>query len=64
MTTTTKADETLVWMYVKGLENALRAYYNQHQATGCKCELCKTPNSYSLGVAQQWKQKSRSLTND
>jgi hypothetical protein len=29
-------------MYTKGLEYALRAYYNQHQATGCKCELCKT----------------------
>jgi hypothetical protein len=25
---------------VKGLDEALRAYYNQHQANGCECELC------------------------
>jgi hypothetical protein len=23
------------------LEDALRAYYNQHRATSCDCELCK-----------------------
>ena len=26
---------------VRGLEERLRAYYDQHQATGCECELCK-----------------------
>jgi hypothetical protein len=26
---------------VNGLDEALRAYYNQHQANGCECELCK-----------------------
>jgi hypothetical protein len=25
---------------VNGLDEALRAYYNQHQANGCECELC------------------------
>jgi hypothetical protein len=24
------------------LDKALRAYYNQHQANGCECELCIT----------------------
>jgi hypothetical protein len=23
------------------LDHVLRAYYNQHQANGCECELCK-----------------------
>jgi|HubBroStandDraft_6_1064221.scaffolds.fasta_scaffold1170140_1 hypothetical protein len=26
---------------VKMLEERLRAYYDQHQTTDCKCELCK-----------------------
>jgi hypothetical protein len=31
-----------IWLVscVKGLDEALRAYYNQHQANGCECELC------------------------
>ena len=24
-----------------GLRRALQAYYDEHQANGCKCELCK-----------------------
>ena len=32
----------LVSMHAKPLETALRAYYDQHQATGCKCELCQS----------------------
>jgi hypothetical protein len=27
--------------YAKRLEDALRAYDNQHRATGCECDLCK-----------------------
>jgi hypothetical protein len=31
------------WLIVcaRELDLALRAYYNQHQANGCECELCK-----------------------
>jgi hypothetical protein len=31
------------WLIVcaRELDHALRAYYNQHQANGCECELCK-----------------------
>jgi hypothetical protein len=28
-------------LYAKRLEDALRAYYNQHRATGCECDLCE-----------------------
>jgi hypothetical protein len=28
-------------IHAKQLEDALRAYYNQHRATGFECELCE-----------------------
>ena len=35
--------EERIWLgrCAKELDRALRAYYNQHQANGCECELCK-----------------------
>jgi hypothetical protein len=37
----TPEEKHKVMFLVRGLEERLRAYYNQHQETGCKCELCK-----------------------
>jgi hypothetical protein len=42
--TTNRIDERLaaaLGLHAMRLEKALRAYYDQHQASGCKCELCK-----------------------
>ena len=35
--------EERIWIgrCARQLDQALRAYYNQHQANGCDCELCK-----------------------
>jgi hypothetical protein len=40
MTTPNQIQHALV-LKVRQQDPALRAYYNQHQANGCECELCK-----------------------
>jgi hypothetical protein len=37
----TTEEKYAVLVLMRQLEHALRGYYNQHQATGCECELCK-----------------------
>jgi hypothetical protein len=33
-------------------EPALRAFYNQHQKTGCKCEQCKTAEAVFAWISK------------
>lgn len=55
----------VMWIYTRGLEGALRAYYNQHQATSCKCELCKnTVLAFAWSPERMKAEKAGSLKND
>ena len=51
-TTATLKQKFEFFLRVSPLEPSLRATYNQHQKTGCKCEYCKTAEGVFVWISK------------